>query len=75
MRPRRKMVDAQEAFIVTVGVPHEPKARAAHCARALTVLSQAGYRAGATSGEAILALAEQERLNRELDDNDPPEAA
>lgn len=73
MRGGSKKIDAQEAFIVTVGVPHEPRERAAHCVRVLRLLDQHGYRAGATSGDAILELAKQEQLNRELDDNDPPE--
>lgn len=50
-------VAAQEAFVVTVGVPHAK--RQAHCSRVLTVLKQAGYQAGATSNDAILALAQE----------------
>lgn len=55
MASRKHTVAAQEAFVVTVGVPSEN--RQVHCRRVLTVLDQAGYRAGPTSNEAILALA------------------
>jgi hypothetical protein len=66
-------VPAEEAFVITVGVPHGKRERLAHCRRALKVLEQAGYRCGATSGDAILALAEQEKLTRALAENDSPE--
>ena len=64
-------IAAEEAFIVTVGVPHDERERNAHCKRALVVLQQAGYLAAPTSGDAILELAKQEQLNRQLADNDP----
>lgn len=58
-----RTVPAEEAFVVTVGVPGGAQ-RQLHCKRALTVLHQAGYRAGPTSNDAILALAEEvHRIN------------
>lgn len=57
------MVPATEAFVVTCGVPAGAQ-RQLHCKRILTVLKQAGYRAGPTSNEAILALADEvHRIN------------
>lgn len=71
----RPTVPAEEAFIVTVGVPHDERQRVAHCQRAQLVLRQAGYTCGPTSGDSILELAEQEKLNRELASNDPETSA
>lgn len=67
------VVPAEEAFVVTVGVPHDERQRNAQCRRALTVLQQAGFQCGPTSGDSILQLAEQETLNRELAANDSQE--
>lgn len=64
-------VAVEEAFVVTVGVPHN--ARDAHCRRVLKVLEQAGYQAGPTSGDSILELARQEQAVRELAANDDQE--
>jgi hypothetical protein len=61
-------VPAEQAFVVTVGVPH--KNTQAHCKRALTVLHQAGYEAGPTSNESLLALADQVQLTTQLEEND-----
>jgi GTP cyclohydrolase FolE2 len=69
MPPRRNTIAADEAFIVTVGVPH--RHRDTHCSRALRVLQQAGYAAGPTSDESILELATQVRLVQALKENDP----
>lgn len=66
-----KPVPAEEAFIVTVGVPHDRRVRDAECHRALSTLRRAGFTVGATSGDALLELAKQEELNRELATNDP----
>lgn len=63
------MVPAEEAFVLTVGVPHNNKD--AHCRRALKVLAQAGYHAAQTSDESILALASQVEGVRALKGNDP----
>lgn len=62
---------AEEAFIVTVGVSHTNKD--ADCANVLRLLERHGYQAGPTSDEAILARAEQVKLNQQLADNDPLE--
>lgn len=67
----RAAIPAQFGFLVSVGVPNRNKD--AHCKRVLTVLRQAGYQCGPTSGDTILELAEQERLTRELAANDNPE--
>lgn len=61
-------VPAEQAFVITVGVPHEHTD--AHCKRAITVLNQAGFRAGPTSNEALLALADQVALTTALEEND-----
>lgn len=66
----RHTVPAEEAFVVTVGVPHDDRQRRAHCQRIQVVLRQAGYQCGPTSGDSILELAEQERLTRALAAND-----
>lgn len=63
-------VPANEAFVVTIGVPGGAKSQQ-HCKRALEVLRRAGYRAGPTSNEAILALAQQVELTEQLKENDP----
>lgn len=60
---------AEEAFIVTIGIRHRHKDL--DCRTALLALQRAGFRAAATSGDAILALADQERAVRELKNNDP----
>jgi hypothetical protein len=65
------MRPAEEAFVVTVGVSHSNKD--ADCANVLRLLARHGYHAGPTSDDAILTLAEQVELNRELADNDPTE--
>lgn len=67
--PEPRMRPAEEAFVVTVGVSHRNKD--ADCARVLQVLERAGFRAGVTSNEAILVLAEQVKLTEALADNDP----
>lgn len=67
----RATVAAEEVFVVSIGVPHDERTRNAHCKRVLTVLQQAGYIVGPTSGDSILELAEQEQLNRQLAANDP----
>lgn len=61
-------VPAEQAFVVTIGVPHADTQ--AHCKRALTVLKQAGYLAGETSNDSLIALAEQAKLNNKLKEND-----
>lgn len=70
-----KAVPADEAFVVTVGVPSDPALRNAHCQRIQVVLRQAGYQCGPTSGDSILELARQEELTRELKANDPEDKA
>lgn len=62
---------AEEAFIVTVGVPHEK--RNTHCRRVLELLERAGYRAGQTSNEALIVAAHQASQVAELANNDPEE--
>lgn len=57
----------EEAFVVTVGVPHHNKD--VHCKRVLTVLEQAGYVAGPTSDDSILELARQVELTHKLKEN------
>lgn len=68
-REQPSIIPAEEAFIVTVGVSRRHKDH--DCARALRKLQAAGFQAGPTSDEAILALAEQVKLNQALADNDP----
>lgn len=62
-------VKPEEAFIVTVGVPHQNTD--AYCRRALKVLEIHGFTAAQTSPDALLALAEQVRLTQQLEENDP----
>lgn len=71
----KKAIPADEAFVVTVGVPRDPQLRKAHCQRIQVVLRQAGYQCGPTSGDSILELARQEQLTRELAANDPEDRA
>lgn len=51
---------AEQAFIVTVGVPSERTQE--HCGRALQALDRAGYQAGPTSDQTIETIATQQRL-------------
>lgn len=62
------VIPAEEAFIITVGVSHRHKDH--DCARAIRALHKAGFQAAQTSDEAILALAEQVKLNIALKEND-----
>jgi hypothetical protein len=61
-------VAPEEAFVVTIGVPH--KNTNAFCRRALKVLEIHGFTAAQTSPDALLALAEQVRLTKQLEEND-----
>lgn len=67
--PQSNPVPADEAFVITVGVPHAN--RNVFCSRALRVLRQYGFRAAPTSDDAILALADQVQLVQQLKENDP----
>lgn len=53
-------VPAEQAFIVTVGVPHDNTQ--SHCSRALQALERAGFRAGPTTNESIRAIASMAEL-------------
>ena len=66
-----KTLPAEEAFIVSIGVPH--KAKDAHCKRALRLLQMHGFLAAPTSGDAILELAKREQLAREIESNEGEE--
>lgn len=68
-KPGGSIIPAEEAFVVTIGVPHRHKDH--YCKRALLKLQAAGFQVGQTSDEAILQLAEQVKLNQALKDNDP----
>jgi hypothetical protein len=51
------VIPAEDAVVVTVGVPHDQKDH--YTARALGALERAGFQAGPTSDESILLLAER----------------
>ena len=53
-------VPAEQAFIVTIGVPHDDTQ--SHCRRALQALERAGFHAGATSTGSIKQIAELAEL-------------
>lgn len=54
---------ADQAFIVTVGVPMDSRAGTnRHCEIVLRAIERAGYHAGPTSDEAIKTIAEQQQL-------------
>jgi len=63
-------VEAGQAFIVTIGVPHEDTQKWSD--RALRALERAGFQAGPTSNETIKLIADQVRLVDGLAANDPP---
>lgn len=63
-KPHR--VPAEEAFLVTVGVP-SGKDRNTYCHRALKVLEQAGFRVGATGDAAIFELASRIELANKIE--------
>jgi hypothetical protein len=67
-RSAPSVIPAEEAFIITCGVSH--RHREHDCARALRKLQAAGFSAGPTSDEAILALARQVELTQALEAND-----
>lgn len=59
----KPMRAADQAFIVTVGVPMGSQAETnRHCETVLRAIERAGYHAGPTSEEAIVAIADQKRL-------------
>jgi hypothetical protein len=57
------MQRADQAFIVTVGLPMDSIAGTnRHCEIVLRAIERAGYHAGPTSNEAIQTIAEQQEL-------------
>jgi hypothetical protein len=57
------MQRADQAFIVTVGLPMGSAAETnRHCEIVLRAIERAGYHAGASSNEAIQTIAEQQQL-------------
>lgn len=59
----RPMHSADQAFIVTVGLPMGSQAETnRHCEIVLRAIERAGYLAGATSDEAMRTIAEQRTL-------------
>jgi hypothetical protein len=62
-------IPAEEAFIITVGVSH--KRRTGDCNMALRVLRQYGFQCGPTSEDALIQLATQAKLTKQLESNDP----
>jgi hypothetical protein len=63
-------IRAEEAFIVTVGVPSAR--RQSMCNLALRVLRNYGFECGPTSEESLITLGRQAALTKQLAENDPP---